>query len=296
MSALNNTTVAVSSSSYDSLDKSQLNQFERLWVWLFENNSYPDLTIGMLFFAVMELSLIARLAMYWVFDRIPAMQKYRIQQSLGRQPPFADVVKNILFSTVVFQIPIALTFTQTLSSLNANVATVPLPSLPMVAAQILWFLVAYDFSEYWVHRALHWGPLYKYVHKVHHEAQTPYGLIAEYMHPVEFFAIGICVSLGPMIYGALAPREHALHAVTMIAWSCLAKVLSVDAHSGYDLPWGLRKFVPFFTGADWHDYHHYAFVGNYSAIFRVWDRVFGTDVGYNRHQEKLAKMRAQKAE
>ncbi|KAI9325326.1 hypothetical protein DFJ73DRAFT_869985 [Zopfochytrium polystomum] len=259
MSALNNTTVAVSSSHYDSLDKSQLNQFERVWVWLFENNSYPDLTIGMLFFAVMELSLIARLAMYWVFDRIPAMQKYRIQQSLGRQPPFADVVKNILFSTVVFQIPIALTFTQTLSSLNANVATVPLPSLPMIAAQILWFLVAYDFSEYWVHRALHWGPLYKYVHKVHHEAQTPYGLIAEYMHPVEFFAIGICVSLGPMIYGA-------------------------------------QSFVPFFTGADWHDYHHYAFVGNYSAIFRVWDRVFGTDVGYNRHQEKLAKMRAQKAE
>ena len=42
-----------------------------------------------------------------------------------------------------------------------------------------------DTWHYWVHRLMHDRKLYKYVHKVHHNFQAPFGMVAEYAHPVE---------------------------------------------------------------------------------------------------------------
>jgi len=51
----------------------------------------------------------------------------------------------------------------------------------------------------------------------------------------------------------------------------------VEVHSGYDFPWSLNNWVPFWGGAEFHDYHHMAFTGNYASTFTLWDWVFGTD-------------------
>lgn len=40
------------------------------------------------------------------------------------------------------------------------------------------------------HRALHWGPLYKRIHKLHHTYSAPFGLAAEYAHPLEILILG----------------------------------------------------------------------------------------------------------
>jgi methylsterol monooxygenase len=42
-------------------------------------------------------------------------------------------------------------------------------------------------------------------------------------------------------------------------------------------------------GAEYHDFHHMAFTGNYASTFIVWDRVFGTDVKYHEHRNKQQK-------
>ncbi len=42
-------------------------------------------------------------------------------------------------------------------------------------------------------------------------------------------------------------------------------------------------------GAEFHDFHHMAFTGNYASTFIVWDRVFGTDVKYHEHRNKQQK-------
>jgi sterol desaturase/sphingolipid hydroxylase (fatty acid hydroxylase superfamily) len=42
----------------------------------------------------------------------------------------------------------------------------------------------------------------------------------------------------------------------------------------------LHQFLPFWAGADFHDYHHMAFVGNYSSSFRWWDTLCGTDKAF----------------
>ena len=48
----------------------------------------------------------------------------------------------------------------------------------------------------------------------------------------------------------------------------------------YDFPWSLTKFIPFYGGADHHDYHHY--VGgqshsNFASVFTYCDYIYGTD-------------------
>lgn len=60
--------------------------------------------------------------------------------------------------------------------------------LPYVTTlQVLVCSVLEDTWHYWVHRLMHDKRLYKYVHKVHHNFQSPFGMTAEYAHPAETF-------------------------------------------------------------------------------------------------------------
>jgi methylsterol monooxygenase len=59
-----------------------------------------------------------------------------------------------------------------------------------------------------------------------------------------------------------------------------------------DFPWSLHNFVPFWSGAEHHDFHHMAFTNNYSTSFRWWDRIFGTDDKYRAYRKHLAAAKA----
>ena len=41
------------------------------------------------------------------------------------------------------------------------------------------------------------------------------------------------------------------------------------------------------SGAEFHDFHHYNFVGNYASTFTWWDKIFGTDQQYKEYRAKL---------
>ncbi|KAM5368668.1 hypothetical protein ACJZ2D_009440 [Fusarium nematophilum] len=73
---------------------------------------------------------------------------------------------------------------------------------------------------------------------------------------------------------------------------------AIDAHSGYDFPWSLRHFLPFWAGADHHDLHHEKFIGNYASSFRWWDFCLDTEAGAEAHkrrrEKKLAAIKAKK--
>ena len=60
----------------------------------------------------------------------------------------------------------------------------------ILCAQMVACLAIEDTWHYWVHRLLHHRSIYKYVHKVHHHFQAPFGMVAEYAHPVE--TVGEC--------------------------------------------------------------------------------------------------------
>ena len=54
-----------------------------------------------------------------------------------------------------------------------------------------------------------------------------------------------------------------------------------------DFPWSLHNIVPFWSGAEHHDFHHMAFTNNFSTSFRWWDRIFGTDTKYREYRARV---------
>lgn len=96
--------------------------------------------------------------------------------------------------------------------------------------QILCLFVLEDIWHYFAHKALHYGPLYKHIHKLHHKHSAPFGLAAEYAHPLEILILGVGTIGGPLLYCYLSKN---LHFVTVYIWVTLRLFQAVDAHSGY---------------------------------------------------------------
>lgn len=164
--------------------------------------------------------------------------------------------------------------------------SVPFPSLFTMAYQIAIFFVLEDTWHYWSHRALHTPRLYKMIHKIHHQYSAPFGLAAEYASPIEVMLLGFGTVGCPILWCALTGD---LHILTMYIWIVLRLFQAIDAHSGYEFPWSLHHFLPFWAGADHHDVHHEKFIGNYSSSFRWWDSICGTESGSAAAEKRRAK-------
>ncbi len=174
---------------------------------------------------------------------------------------------------------------------------VPFPSLMKMAVQISIMFVLEDAWHYWFHRALHYGPLYKAIHKMHHTYSAPFGLAAEYASPIETMLLGLGTVGSPILICCVTGD---LHLFTMYSWIVLRLFQAIDAHSGYDFPWSLHNFLPVWAGAAHHDVHHEKFIGNYASSFRWWDYCLDTEAGADAHKrrrdKKLAEIRAKKEE
>ena len=159
---------------------------------------------------------------------------------------------------------------------------VPFPNWKIQAIQIAIFFICEDFWHFVFHSLFHQGWFYKNIHKVHHKYAAPFGLAAEYAHPVEVMALGVGTVGFPILYAYLATvytNMPPLHLFTLTTWIVLRLFQAVDAHSGYEFPWSLHNFLPFWAGADHHDEHHHYFIGGYSSSFRWWDFILDTEAG-----------------
>jgi methylsterol monooxygenase len=171
--------------------------------------------------------------------------------------------------------------------------TVPFPPLWKMAMQISVFFVMEDAWHYWTHRAMHESPfLYKKIHKIHHQYSAPFGLAAEYASPIEVMMLGLGTVLSPIVWCAVTGD---LHILTMYLWIVFRLFQAIDAHSGYEFPWSLHHFLPFWAGAEHHDVHHEKFVGNYASSFRWWDYWFCTESGTEAFKAKRSAKLANKA-
>ncbi|XP_074317768.1 methylsterol monooxygenase 1-1-like [Silene latifolia] len=162
----------------------------------------------------------------------------------------------------------------------------PLPSGWEIVTQLIVYFIVEDYTNYWIHRMLHgkWG--YEKIHKVHHEYTAPIGFAAPYAHWAEVLILGIPSFLGP----AIAPG----HMITFWLWIALRQIEAIETHSGYDFPWTPTKYIPFYGGAEHHDYHHY--VGgqsqsNFASVFTYCDYIYGTDKGFRYQKKLLAKLK-----
>ncbi|OQR86149.1 hypothetical protein ACHHYP_10941 [Achlya hypogyna] len=250
---------------------------EPYWQAMLDN--YSEFVIVSVFTFILHEALYFGLWIpYLLLDYIPYMAKYKIQAAKPNNwTDTSRCLKGLLFNHVFIQLPMILCSDYGLRLLGFS-AAMPLPKATTIAWQCLVSFILEDFYFYWIHRFLHWKKIYKYVHKVHHEYAAPFGIAAEYAHPIETMFLGIGTFLGPLLLTR--------HLLTLWVWLAVRLYETVDDHSGYELPFALSAYIPFWGGPVHHDFHHEKFDGNYSSVFTVWDWVFGTDKAFRAAQEE----------
>lgn len=154
----------------------------------------------------------------------------------------------------------------------------PFPTWRVVLVQVAFFFLVEDYLNYWVHRWLHLPWWYKHIHSVHHTYDAPFALVAAYAHPVEVLLQAVPTFAGPLMVGP--------HLYTLMVWQVFRNWEAIDIHSGYELPLSLKSVLPGYAGAQHHDYHHYMHSGNFASVFTWCDRLYGTNLGYERFREK----------
>lgn len=254
-------------------DFSDRGYFEQSWRHMTDNYSkFAIATWGSLLAHEIAYFLIS--APGFLFQFIPAMRSYKIQQD---KPETWDnqwkCLKLIFFSHFFIQLPmISLTFTYTeIMDIPFSYNQIPLWYQLLLKAFVC--LLIEDSWHYFFHRMLHRGALYKHIHKIHHNFQAPFGIAAEYAHPIETVVLG-----GGFFIGIILFCDHMIF---MWIWMCLRVLEAVDAHTGYS-HWQPLHLLPFYGGAHFHDFHHRNFVGNYASTFTYLDSLFGTDHQYRK--------------
>ena len=250
------------------------------------------LATGIMSFAMHEFIYFGRCIPWMILDYIPSFRKYKTQgvrnsqafcipstdSAQQKMPTLAEqwaCARLVLLSHFTVELPQIWLF-HPLAQYCGLSTTVPFPSWWTMAYQIAIFFVCEDAWHYWFHRALHTPNLYKKIHKLHHQYSAPFGLAAEYASPIETMILAFGTVGIPIIYTSFTKD---LHILTMYVWIVLRLFQAIDSHSGYEFPWSLHHFLPFWAGADHHDVHHEKFIGNYASSFRWWDYVMDTEAG-----------------
>jgi lathosterol oxidase len=157
---------------------------------------------------------------------------------------------------------------------------------------ILLMIVLHDTYFYWTHRLMHWKPLFKLVHRVHHLSINPTPFAAYAFHPIEAVVeIGII----PLVVFTI---PH--HGLVILVFSIYTLLLNVMGHLGYELfPKGFasHKFFKWHNTSTHHNMHHRLVKCNYGLYFNFWDRVMGTNhPDYEKAFDKVIEKRGQARE
>eukprot|EP00761_Pharyngomonas_kirbyi_P013137 gb/GECH01013164.1/.p1 GENE.gb/GECH01013164.1/~~gb/GECH01013164.1/.p1 ORF type:complete len:266 (+),score=40.31 gb/GECH01013164.1/:1-798(+) len=191
---------------------------------------------------------------------------YKIQkEKYVSQKEIMKCIRQVLWNQIGVQLPflfITLPLHQRVFTLD-RLSLDHLDSAPTIAYHLIFSIMTTEILFYTSHRLLHYGILYRYIHKQHHEFIAPMGLAAEYAHPVEFlFGNILPIFVGPLLCGA--------HILTTWFWNMLSIIVTVSHHGGYQLPWLIGGLDP-----EYHDLHHQRFIVNYGTIGLL-DKLLGT--------------------
>ncbi|WP_343348224.1 sterol desaturase family protein [Sphingomicrobium sp. XHP0239] len=152
-----------------------------------------------------------------------------------------------------------------------DVAAMPLWYVPL---SIFAYLFAHDTWFYWTHRAMHWPPLFKRAHAVHHASRPPTAWAAMSFHPWEALTGAIVI---PLLVFLVPIHIYALGFVLFVM-----TFMGVTNHMGWEIfPkwWVHGRLGKHMITASHHELHHQKYRCNYGLYFRFWDRVCGTDRG-----------------
>lgn len=136
------------------------------------------------------------------------------------------------------------------------------------ALMVIW----HDTWFYWIHRLLHWKPLMKKVHRVHHLSSDPSPFAAFSFHPLETI-----LEAG---FAIIAVFVLPIHPITLLLVNFFQMSMNVMGHSGHELlpKWFIRHpLFKWFNTSTHHHMHHRFNHHNFGLYFNIWDRLLKTN-------------------
>jgi sterol desaturase/sphingolipid hydroxylase (fatty acid hydroxylase superfamily) len=175
---------------------------------------------------------------------------------------------------------------------NAYIPTVSFTEHPIYVIFMLAIIpLLRDIHFYWTHRLLHWGPVYKWVHYLHHNNVNYGPFTGVSMHPVEHL-----VYFSGVIFHWIVP-SHPVHAIFHLIH---AGITPAQGHAGFERI-EIVDGVEVKVGDFFHYLHHKYFECNYGIDgpfpLDKWFGTFhdGTDVATKAMDERFLARAAQKA-
>lgn len=189
-------------------------------------------------------------------------------QGMGRQAKkykFKDQVKDNMFYSLVSGVPIW-TAWEVIYFWAAGNGLTPLIQW---GSNPVWFGILFlliplwrDTHFYFVHRFLHWKPMLRHIHSVHHRNPNPGPWTGMSMHPVEhllYFSVVVIHFIVPS------------HPVHLLYNSQLTALTPAQGHTGFEGP--LFGFWP--VGDYFHYLHHKHVNCNFGVAQIPWDKWLG---------------------
>ena len=183
-----------------------------------------------------------------------------------RQFLFGKQVYDNMFRSLVFGLPIwtAYEVFYDWAAANGRVPYLSFQDNPILFVALFFLiLVIRETHFYFIHRLIHWGPLFKYIHSVHHLNPNPGPWSGLAMHPIEH----LLYFSGTLIH-FLIP-SNPLHFIFHLQHAAIAPA---TGHLGFE---GLRyKGKP--VASDYFHYLHHRYVTcNFGSDMIPWDKWLG---------------------
>lgn len=207
---------------------------------------------------------------FYVFPK-PENEERRIQEKRPTRAQTWREIRYSLLSITIFALMGTALFEMWRAGWTAiytHVRDYPLWYLPV---SLLASLFLFDTYFYWLHRFMHWRPVFRYTHLGHHRSVSPTPWAIYSFQPLE----AILQFLGIMLLVVFLP----MHPLVFLAFLSFDTFVNSAGHTGYEIvPERLAKrpLLRAFNTVTHHDAHHTNTRVNFGAFFNLWDRLMGT--------------------
>jgi sterol desaturase/sphingolipid hydroxylase (fatty acid hydroxylase superfamily) len=195
----------------------------------------------------------------------------KIQQTYPRGSDYVREIAYSLLTCVIFGVVATVVFSPVVRPFTRLYLEIAEHGWTYLFASIPLMIFIHDAYFYWMHRFMHWKPVYRAIHVVHHRSRNPSPWAALAFHPLEaLLEAGLLVPL------ALVMPVHPVALLIFFLWTTF---FNVGGHMGFEV------YPRWLTESRWgrwlntstnHNLHHQNPHGNYGLFFRFWDEWMGT--------------------